>query len=84
MRLTQPSRGGRSPVTWVPYGRHMGQVLEWMRSLGVRGAADNARVALEERRRDDWIVASLTLRVDRIDAAIAAAARAADATAQAR
>jgi hypothetical protein len=43
----------------------MNTVLLWFKSLGNAGAVANAGVLLEQRRRDEWVVESLALRLER-------------------
>jgi hypothetical protein len=43
----------------------MEAILAWFTSLGGTGAAANAAAVLHERRREEWIIESLTLRLER-------------------
>ena len=52
----------------------MTRLLEIMRSLGNAGAVANARVLLDERRREDWLVRTLARRLAVPDAAATRAA----------
>jgi hypothetical protein len=42
-------------------------------SLGTAGALANARAALDQQRRDEWLVDSLVSRLERVDQPLAAA-----------
>ena len=50
----------------------MNSFLLWLKSLGNAGAVANANVLLEQRRRDDWAVESLELRLERREQAATA------------
>lgn len=46
----------------------MSQLTTLLRSLGPAGAAANARSALDERLRDEWVVDGLLRRIDPVTA----------------
>jgi hypothetical protein len=50
----------------------MTSVINWLRSLGNAGALANASVLLQERRREEWTVAALAMRLPAAPAARAA------------
>jgi hypothetical protein len=49
--------------TSVSYFHHMKRVLTWLQMLGTTGAVANARVLLDEREREKWIVDALLVRM---------------------
>jgi hypothetical protein len=51
----------------------MKRVLTWLQMLGTTGAVANARVLLEQREREKWIVDSLLVRLSVSDPHAAAA-----------
>jgi hypothetical protein len=51
----------------------MNRVLTWLQMLGTTGAVANARVLLDEREREKWMVDSLLLRLTVTDPQAAAA-----------
>jgi hypothetical protein len=51
----------------------MPSVTTFLRSLGNQGALANVRSVLDERERDDWLIAGLALRVEEWDRATATA-----------
>jgi hypothetical protein len=51
----------------------MKRVLTWLQMLGTTGAVANARVLLEEREREKWIVDSLLVRLTVTDPQASAA-----------
>lgn len=50
----------------------MPSISTLLRSLGNDGALVNVRQALDDRERDDWLIAGLALRLDEWDRAIKA------------
>ncbi|MGH9274559.1 MAG: hypothetical protein ACRDZU_07925 [Acidimicrobiales bacterium] len=45
----------------------MPSISTFLRSLGNDGAITNARTVLDEREREDWLIAGLALRLDEWD-----------------
>ena len=48
----------------------MPSISTFLRSLGNDGALLNVRTVLDDRKRDDWLIAGLALRLDEWDRAI--------------
>lgn len=70
------TRWSRDGATAVTSGRDAPRVLRlttFLRSLGPAGAVANARAVLDERRREDWAVDGLLLRLDLVPVAPTAA-----------